>query len=190
MNKHNVDNIKTGFSLTELLVTVVILGILSTLAITVTIGELERARINTAQIALAGWLQVVQRSALLKKSPQIDQGGCTVTFPASLSSGQNGSQIAIVAPSACSPNPTLVLDISNLGNSTISASFTQQEITFTPRGTINSLDPSPVSEIRMLISNSRFLRCIRLSGLAGVIEIGSRGSGSTLGDQCTDYSKL
>jgi prepilin-type N-terminal cleavage/methylation domain-containing protein len=45
-----------GFSLAEILITVVILGILSTIAVNVSEGEADRAKVNTAQIALAGWL--------------------------------------------------------------------------------------------------------------------------------------
>ena len=179
-----------GFSLAELLITAAILGILSSIAINVTLSEIDRAKINSAQISLAGWLQVVQRSALLQKSSQINQGGCEVRFPNSFTNQVNNAEIATVIPAACAPNPSLLLDILNLGNSKISASFTSQNITFTPRGTVVSTEATPVSEIRILVDRSSLLRCIRLSGLAGVIEIGSKGAGSSLSDQCSDYTRL
>lgn len=180
-----------GFSLAELLITVAILGILSSITVNVTLGEIDRAKVNSAQISLAGWLQVVQRSALLQKSSQINQGGCEVTFPNSFANQVNNAEIAIVTPAACSPNPRLLLEVLNLGGSKISAAFTSQNITFTPRGTmLNSADTSPVTEIMILIDRSSLLRCIRLSGLAGVIEIGSKGTGSSLSDQCSDYTRL
>lgn len=180
-----------GLSLAELLITVAILGILSSITVNVTLGEIDRAKVNSAQVSLAGWLQVVQRSALLQKSAQINQGGCEVSFPNSFANQVNNAEIATVFPTACSPNPRLSLDILNLGNSKISASFTSQNITFTPRGTVlNSVDTSPVTEIRILIDRSSLLRCIRLSGIAGVIEIGSKGTGSSLSDQCSDYTRL
>lgn len=187
INKRKPSN--TGFSLTELLITVVILGILSAIAVNVSAGEADRAKINTAQIALAGWLQLVQRSALLQKSPQTNQGGCTVNFASTFINQGNGTQIANVSPSACAPNSNILLDILNLGSSRLSASL-PDPIIFTPRGTIISDAQSPVSEIKFLISGSSLLRCIRISGLAGVIEIGSRGSGSSLANECSDYTRI
>lgn len=179
----------SGFTLGEILITVVILGILSAIAVNVSAGEADRAKINTAQVALAGWLQLVQRSALLQKSPQADQGGCTVNFASAFANQGNGTQIASVSPAACAPNPSILLDIPNLGSSRLSASF-PAPIIFTPRGTRISDAQSPVSEIKFLISGSSLLRCIRISGLAGVIEIGSRSSGSTLASECSDYTRI
>lgn len=179
-----------GFSLAEILVTVAILGILSTIAVNVSASEADRVKVNTAQIALAGWLQLVQRSALLQKSLQTNQGGCTVNFADAFSNRGNGTQIASVSPAVCAPNSDLLLEIPNLGSSSLSASFTAQTISFTPRGTISSDAENPVVEIRFLISRSSLLRCIRISGLAGVIEIGSRGSGSNLSDECSDYLRI
>lgn len=184
-----------GFTLAELLITVVILGILSTIAVNVSEGEADRAKINTAQVALAGWLQLVQRSALLQKSPQPNQGGCTVNFASGFANQGNGTQIASVSPAACAPNSSILLDIPNLGSSRLSASFTNQSTIFTPRGTrfvfINtSANANPTTQIKFLISRSSLLRCIRISGLAGVIEIGSRGPGSTLANECSDYTRI
>lgn len=80
-----------GLSLAELLITVAILGILSSIAVNVTLGEIDRAKVNSAQVSLAGWLQVVQRSALLQKSAQDNQGGCEVTFPNSFTNQVNNA---------------------------------------------------------------------------------------------------
>ena len=88
----------SGFSLAEILITVAILGILSTIAVNVSVSEADRAKVNTAQIALAGWLQLVQRSALLQKSLQTNQGGCTVNFTSAFANQGNGTQIASVSP--------------------------------------------------------------------------------------------
>ncbi|MCP9783440.1 prepilin-type N-terminal cleavage/methylation domain-containing protein [Cyanobium sp. WKJ7-Wakatipu] len=52
INKRNSSSL--GFSLAEILVTVAILGILSTIAVNVSVSEADRAKVNTAQIALAG----------------------------------------------------------------------------------------------------------------------------------------
>ena len=187
IDKHKPSS--AGFSLGEILITVAILGILSAITVNVSVGEADRAKINAAQIALAGWLQLVQRSALLQKSPQTNEGGCTVNFASAFANQGNGTQIASVSPAACAPNSSILLDIPNLGSSRLSASL-PGPIVFTPRGTRTSDDQSPVSEVRFLISSSSLLRCVRISGLAGVIEIGSRGSGSTLANECSDYTRI
>jgi prepilin-type N-terminal cleavage/methylation domain-containing protein len=184
------DKSNSGFSLVELLITTVILGIFSGIAINITLGEIDRSKINSAQVSLAGWLQVIQRGSLLQKSSINTQGGCTVTFATSFSSQGNGSEIARVEPSTCAPNPILELDVLSLGGSTISASFTSQAITFTPRGTILTSAENPVTEIKLLINRSSLLRCVRLTGISGVIEIGSNSAGSSLSSQCSDYTKV
>lgn len=179
-----------GYSLVEILATVAILAILATLSVSVSISEADRAKINAAQIGLAGWLQLVQRSALLQKSLQTNQGGCTVTFASTFNNQGNGTQIASVSPASCAPNSSFQLEVPDIGSSRLSASFTPQTLIFTPRGTIESDDASPLAEVRFTISGSLLLRCIRISGLAGVMEIGSRGSGSTLSNQCSDYTRI
>ena len=116
-------------------------------------------------------------------------GGCTVNIASAYSNQGNSTQIASLSPAACAPNQITLLNIPNLGSSRLSTSFLSP-IIFTPRSTRISDAQSPVSEIKFLISGSSLLRCIRISGLAGVIEIGSRGSGSTLADLCSDYTRI
>jgi prepilin-type N-terminal cleavage/methylation domain-containing protein len=175
---------ETGFSITEILVTVAILGILSGVSIAFTNIELKRARINTVQLALAGWLQVIQRAALLNKSSDSSAGGCNVTFNAG-SGKTNGSPLAEATTSAeCGPNSQLLVEVNNLGNSTIGLS-TNSPITFTPRGTVIYPDNGDNLEIQLQLSGSSLIRCVRLNGIAGVIEVGSGN-----GDTCTDYTRL
>jgi prepilin-type N-terminal cleavage/methylation domain-containing protein len=181
MKRH--EEIRDGFSLSEILIVVAIVGILSGVTIAFTNLELQRSRINSVQVSLAGWLQVAQRSALLNKSADTESGGCTVVFNAA--SGQkNGDIVASVTPSSCAPNSEFKIEVSNLGNTTISTS-PAANVSFTPRGT--AIYPGSAQDFQLLItlSNSSLLRCIRLSGLAGVVELGS-GTGTT----CTDYSRL
>jgi prepilin-type N-terminal cleavage/methylation domain-containing protein len=174
----------TGFSIIEILVTVVILGILSSISIAVTNIELQRARINTVQIAIAGWLQVIQRAALLNKSSDSNSGGCSVAF--STGSGKtNGSPLATASPSAeCGPNNQLEVEVNNLGNSTIGLTANSSAI-FTPRGSVIYPNSGDSLEIQVQLSNSSLIRCVRLNGIAGVVEVGS-GNGSS----CTDYTRL
>jgi Tfp pilus assembly protein FimT len=184
MTRRTLATEDAGFSLAEVLVIVVILGILSAVSIGFTNIELQRARINTVQLALAGWLQVVQRAALLNKSSDENSGGCTVTF--NPGSGKiNGSTLATAAPlSDCGPNNPLAVEVSNLGGSTIGLTA-NSSLSFTPRGTVIYLGGGDNLEIQLQLSNSSLTRCVRLSGIAGVIEVGS-GTGNA----CTDYTRL
>jgi Tfp pilus assembly protein PilE len=184
MKRSTLTKADAGFSLAEILVIVVILGILSAVSIGFTNIELQRARINTVQLALAGWLQVVQRAALLNKSSNVNSGGCTVTF--SPGSGKtNSSTLATAAPSVdCGPNNPLVVEVSNLGGSTIGL-IANSSLSFTPRGTVIYAGGVDNLEIQIQLSNSSLIRCVRLSGIAGVIEVGS-GTGNA----CTDYTRL
>jgi type II secretory pathway pseudopilin PulG len=173
-----------AFSLPEVLIIVAILGILSTVSISFSNLELQRARINSIQLALAGWLQVVQRSALLNQSSSPNEGGCSVAFDPG-SGKTNGSRVATATPLGdCGPNSTLFVDINNLGASEISLTSVPT-IIFTPRGTTIYPDDSNSAEILFQLSNSSLVRCVRLSGIAGVIEVGS-GTKNT----CTDYKRL
>jgi prepilin-type N-terminal cleavage/methylation domain-containing protein len=188
---NHIAKIKDGFSLVELMVIVAIIGILSSAVIIVTNTETERAKINSVQIALAGWLQVVQRSALLERSDDITEGGCEITLN-NLSGQANGALIAEVDPTSCSPNPQFSVEISNIGNSTVSTVSTASIISFTPRGTIlipGNIQQNPSLEYRISLSTTQGIRCVRISGLAGVIELGS-GPGPTPGNACTDYTRL
>lgn len=181
-----------GYTLSEILIVVVIMGILAGISISFTNLEIQRARINSVQLSLAGWLQSIQRAALEKKSDAIASAGCTVSFN-QVTNQTNGSVIATVAPTSCSTSPSLEIDVPSLGNSLVSTSRSLNSIVFTPRGTtiypaITSGNPSFEYQIRL--SGSSRLRCVRISGLVGVIEIGSRTTSSSISDQCTDFSRI
>lgn len=181
-----------AYTIIELLVVVAILGILSSIAITYSAFEIQRARINSIQLSLAGWLQSIQRAALEKKSTTISSAGCSVSFN-DLTNQTNGAIIASVTPVSCSPTPDLIINVPSLGNELVSSSSSLASITFTPRG--STIYPSQTSqasflEYRLRTSGSTRLRCVRVSDLIGVIEIGSRSSSTSLTNSCTDFSRI
>jgi hypothetical protein len=66
-------------------------------------------------------------------------------------------------------------------------------IIFTPRGTIlgagSQALPDQV-EVRLALQSITQLRCIRLSGLLGALQIGSHSSTSDVETSCTTYARF
>jgi prepilin-type N-terminal cleavage/methylation domain-containing protein len=60
-----------GFSLTEVLVVVAILDVLSGLVIDAGIRDWRREQVNAVVVELAGWLESVRRAALKGSSCQV-----------------------------------------------------------------------------------------------------------------------
>lgn len=168
------------------MVVVAVIGILSGIGIVVGTMELRRASLNAVQLSVAGWLQAVQSNALLKKP----DGGCVVTFVAINNLGQ-GATLATVTPTSCSPEPTLRLNINAFSTSTFSSSTTITSIRFTPRGTTiypGVSGDNPEMQYRIVRDNTDPVGCVRVSGLAGVVAIGSNPSSSSLTAPCTNFN--
>jgi prepilin-type N-terminal cleavage/methylation domain-containing protein len=85
-----------GFSLVELLVVTLIVGILATVGISVSDTDWRRERVNAAALDLAGWLEAVRRQSVRGQ-------GCVVTL-VSNNSLAAGANIATAAPAALEAN--------------------------------------------------------------------------------------
>lgn len=135
-----------GFTLSELLITIVILGVLSAIGVGSILTELRAVRVQSAANELAGWLGAVRRSS--------ERGiGCRVevpnTNPASVvtsvatASAQNSDN----TPNTTLPNNCLSADplrfTSGQGGgvaTTYAVTSTVNQFVFTPRGTICDAD--------------------------------------------------
>jgi prepilin-type N-terminal cleavage/methylation domain-containing protein len=126
----------SGFSLPEVLVSVVIIGILASTVISISVRELRRNKVQKAANTFAAWLDSAGRAA------QRGQG-CLVTIPtATVANGSNAATIQADTTTTSSP---IVGQCSLIGNltfdnisdgSSFSVSSPVDEIVFTPRGTI------------------------------------------------------
>lgn len=170
-----------GFTLTELLSVIVILGVLTMAGIQVNLQQKNREEVNALTSSLAGWLEQVRKSALLG-------AGCTATVNSSISGNAvvasatlTNSNSQITSPTACLSNNPLKSDdiasISPQSRFTISG----QQIQFTPRGTVNQASGSSTNLV-ITRSPGGPSRCIAIAGLIGNISI-SKGDGC--GDQQT-----
>lgn len=154
-----------GFTLTELMVTVAVLGILSGVVINVGWREWRREQVNSVVLELAGWLQMVRRGALTGNSCQV-----TIT-PAAYAAGDLLAQVSPCGTVqslrliGLSGNQNVVVSIQGVANNTF---------TFTPAGTLSpppsAADPIVISV--MLEGHEDTRRCVQLDGLLGALDLG------------------
>ena len=167
-----------GFTLTELLSVIVILGVLTMTGIQVNLQQKNREEVNALTSSLAGWLEQVRKSALLG-------AGCTATVNSFISGNAvvasatlTNTSSQINSPTACLSNNPLrsddVASISPQSKFTISG----QQVQFTPRGTVNQTSGSSTNLVIMRNPGGPS-RCIAITGLIGHISISK-------GDECGD----
>ncbi len=162
-----------GFTLVEMLVVVLILGMLTAVASTSLISMARRERANRVATELAGWLEQVNRDATRFNA---QAGGATCTVTIGNGNLASGAVLATVDPVACTSESTLrVPDL--YGNGTTATITTNPAaFVFTPRGTVATINGAalPNNEVQITISlnNQPPLRCIRLTGLIGVQQLG------------------
>lgn len=162
----------SGFALSELMIVVVILGIISSVSTANFIFALRNAQVNEVALQLAGWLEQISRR------PEANGTACTVTF--NTGALNSGAVIATVAPTSCSPEPSFRV-ASLIGNQPLSVGSSANTVTFTPRTAITSTTDV---QVRLSRGNQPPLRCIRLSSVLGLIRLGRDGSTASTNADC------
>lgn len=179
----------SGFSLPELLITVVILGVLAAVGTNSLINLARRERANTVTTELTGWLDQVSRDAS-RFNAQAGGALCTVTL--STGTVATGAQLARIEPAACASQNTLTLPGLYANNASATITATPSQFVFTPRGTLstttNAALPNGQVLININVNNERPLRCIRLVGLIGVLEVGRNNAAAT--GACTEWGRV
>ena len=175
-----------GFSIVEMLVATACLGILLGASIQVTNNALRREEGLAVALAVAGWLEEIQRNATRFSQP------CRVTFNASLPSGpwkpiNPGEPIASVLPENCAVEPVLLLPRTGFSQQAstperkpfqIAVSYSSKDplngpdLIFTPTGGV-TLTFRYVFHVRnALASNQVSQRCVRITSVVGSIGVG------------------
>jgi Tfp pilus assembly protein PilE len=180
-----------AYTLLELLMVASVLGVLATASWRVITNDLHRSRLNAVSFDFASWVESIRKAALNTG------GGCEITV-ANLSQAADGSQLASVRnlnanDPPCSKNRTTFLFQASATNEQLSSEATTAVIVFTPRGTILGAGSQPLPdqvEVRLALRSISNLRCIRLSGLLGALQIGSHSQTSNVGTSCTSYARF
>lgn len=180
-----------GFSLPELLVIVVILGVISAVGIQAFFFLVRRARVQSVALEIAGWIENVRNAAAdnvdRDDDGSDDEGGCVVDF--TLTASQVGEQLAEATCETAATLPENILRIPPglQAPNTVSVSLDPgtEPIVFTPRGMWTQGESEPGQDFRLLITldGGGPSRCVRLSPVLGSVDIG-RPNGSV--QACAD----
>lgn len=170
-----------GYTITELVVAVVIIALGSAIAIGISGREIRRERINSAAVGLIGWIEEVRRSAL-KGNP------CTITISASSGTARGG--ILARAEEKPTPNSGLAprsdrcqadkpFRVANeLGSARVAIS---PSLTFS-FGTLGTVTPTTDKQLVLTLiqpgGQSDLARCLRIRGMMGFTELGNRSGSS------------
>jgi prepilin-type N-terminal cleavage/methylation domain-containing protein len=174
---------RQGFTLTELMVVVAVIGILSGMVIVASGNEWRRQRVNTVAQSLASWLSQV-RSASQRRTGS----GCLVQFAAT-GNYSTGATIAEIVPgSACIGTiPEAQVKITGFGaTDTFAFNRSTAQLQFTPKGmSTNTADVI----LGITLQGSAPQRCVRISPLVAMIRMG-RNNTSTLPTGTCTYSDV
>jgi prepilin-type N-terminal cleavage/methylation domain-containing protein len=178
-------HLRSGFTLIELMVTMVIIGIITGISVASYSSFLQRERINAVVTSLASWLNTI--------SAQPDKLGYTCSISIRTGTLAAGSELASVTPADCSTESSL--NLPSIGQtSTVTVAATTQTFYFTPRGAFTT---SPTTSnantsvtIRMSLAGASPLRCVRLSGALGTTSLGQNSSTGNVSTDCTVWSRI
>lgn len=184
-----------GLTLVELLVTVAIISVVSSVLFTVSQGSWRRERANAATMELAGWLDQISRSSA--KLGVI----CRVTL--NLGTLAPGAVLASVTPTNCATEANVQLPGINtnqnflvgvIGGSTPTMSG-PVSWNYTRRGTLSTRDVNgfPAGEnffgvnVRISVAGQVPVRCLRVNML-GVQRMGRNNATGDVMKDCIDWS--
>lgn len=177
----------SGFTLTELIVTIAVIGLVFGISTTTIGSEWTRGRVNLVAMDLASWLEGV-RSASTRQSGSTP---CVVTF--NTGSLAPGAEMARVTPAGCAPTSPVSATVNTaraivvpsiIGNNTFAIALNPSSpttVTFTPRGSVSA---TADTDYRINFNNQQ--RCVQLTATLGLLRI---GSGSVApGNPCTTFN--
>lgn len=182
-----------GFTVVELMVTVAIIGVVSSVLFTVSQDSWRRERANAATVELSAWLDQISRS------PEQNGVSCRVTV--NTGTLAPGAVLASVNPTNCATEADVRLPGININQNFqvavtggLAAGSTSQWW-FTPRGAISTTAPAVTAastatdiSVRISVAGQIPVRCVRLSGTLGLQRMGRNNATGDPNTNCTDWS--
>jgi Tfp pilus assembly protein FimT len=158
---------KRGFALSELLIIVVILGILSSVVIVNSNRGLNRARLNSVATGFAAWLQAIQAAA----GRQGQTGGCSVSVTPGTNLNEGGN-LASVTPAGCSAESNFRIPQSFGAGAryTVTGPGQNSPVVFSPRGSVNITAADHIWVVELVGSDLR--RCVQVTRGLGAVRVG------------------
>lgn len=180
-----------GFSLPELLVITVILGVIASIGISAFFFLVRRERANSVALEVAGWIENVRNASADEVSPQANTGGCVLTF----TTGNNqaaGAQLASVDQNCTLPETVLRIP-AGVQQDTVLTSIASgaSPVVFTPRGLWTDVAGNPTEtpfQLNITLNGGGPLRCVRISPTLGSVEVGRPTTFA--GNTCQDWQTL
>ena len=171
---------RQALTVTELLLVVALIGILSAVSISNSLELWRRERLNGVALELEGWLEGISRM------PERNGTSCEVTISSGTLAG--GQTLATVSPTSCAANATLVVPVI-LRSDNLSVGASATSWSFTPR---MAIDSSSDVHIRLAFSGSAPVRCVRVSATLGLLRIGRNDSSSSTAVDCpsTQFDRI
>ena len=195
----------TGFSATELLVTIAVLGVIGGIAIPSGITAYRTQQVNAAVSDLTGWLDEVRTST------ETNHVSCRVTISTSgtLRAQDVLATATAITPGTTSPasgvvcgsgNPMRLPGVGGAGSYSVTTSFTNDQFFFTQRGAISTDNTASLAKstgttdanlsIRISSGGQPPMRCVRLTGMLGLVRLGSNSTTGTTSNDCTTWGAL
>ncbi len=183
-----------GFTLAELMVTVALIGILASITIVVSGNAWRRERSNAVVFELAGWLEAIRNA-----SQRLSGSYCEVSFvttPATKAAGdilatvqqRNSATNAVITPQTCSPEANLRITAFATSADRYAVALspaTPTTLAFNPRGAVSA---TASTDLKILLSGSTLLRCVRITPTAGLIRLGSNNAAADTAAACTSFT--
>jgi Tfp pilus assembly protein FimT len=180
--------------MTELLVTTVILGLIAAVGGSSLLNLARRERVSAVASELTGWLDQVNGdarrfNALVDSQDQNETCTVTITKGTDLTAG---TVLARIEPPDCATQDTLTVPDLYFKGSTVQITPTPSQFVFTPRGTVATTNgaalPDGEVQITLSVNKERPLRCIRLTGLIGVLEVGRNNQAAN--GACNEWGRV
>jgi len=178
-----------GFTLVELLITITIVGILSTIGIASYTRITGREKVNAVTIGLAGWIDQVRKASTLGSS-------CTATINKAIAPDSIIATAALTSTTETAIERSMCVPAFSMsevsGPSSSSSTYsinsnnmsgTQTVVQFTPRGTLVLPSGNSSIDITVQLLPSGPSRCISIKDLIANIAISK-------GEDCSDQERF